>query len=65
MVAHRLQHWASIGLPIDWSQHDKCSPNVILMLAHLLQPWLSSKPALAKRLVFAGVCPAKGVSAHL
>ena len=31
------------------------------MLAHLLQPWLSSKTALAKRLVFAGVCSAKRV----
>ena len=42
MVDHRLQHWTSIGLPVP-------------MLAHYLQPWLSSKTALAKRLIFAGV----------
>ena len=46
MVAQSLQHWASIGLPIDWPYNDKCSPNASLMLAHLLQPWLNSKTVL-------------------
>ena len=54
MVAHRLQHWASIGLPVEWPQHDICSHNASLMLAHHLQPWLNSKTALAKHLIFAG-----------
>ena len=52
MVAHSLQHWASIGLPVGWPQHDICSPNGSLMLAHHLQPWLSSKTELAKPLIF-------------
>ena len=54
MVAHRLQHWASIGLPVEWPKHSICSLNASLMLAHHLQPWLSSKTALAKHLIFAG-----------
>ena len=54
MVAHRLQHWASIGLPVEWPKYDICSPNASLMLADHLQPWLSSKTALAKRLIFTG-----------
>ena len=54
MVAHHLQHWASIGLPVEWPKHNVCSPNASLLLAHHLQPWLSSKTALAKRLIFVG-----------
>ena len=54
MVAHRLQHWASIGLPVEWPYHDICSHNASLMLAHHLQPCLNSKTALAKHLFFAG-----------
>ena len=53
-MAHCLQHWASISLPVEWPYHDICSPNASLMLAHRLQPWLGSKTALAKRLIFAG-----------
>ena len=54
MVAHRLQHRASIGLPVEWPWHDICSHNASLMLAHHLQPWLNSKTALAKHLILAG-----------
>ena len=48
MVAHCLQHWASIGLPVEWPYHNMCSPHASLMLAHHLQPWISSKTELAK-----------------
>ena len=54
MVAQSLQHSASIGLPVKWPYHDICSHNGSLMLAHHLQPWLNSKIALAKHLMYAG-----------
>ena len=54
MVAHRSQHWASIGLAVEWPKHDICSHNASLMLAHHLQPWLNNETALAKHLIFAG-----------
>ena len=44
-AGHRLQHWALA---------DICSHKASLMLAHHLQPWLNSKTALAKHLIFAG-----------